>query len=105
LGLITAAFTAYGSLQGITSFASLAFITVFGSMSFLAFRHRAGLRTGILPAVGVVGAVLFFPSLVYHLAVMEPAVFSVVLVVTVVLLGLEILYFERETIRSEIGGV
>ena len=105
LGLITAAFTAYGSLQGITSFASLAFITVFGSMSFLAFRHRAGLRTGILPAVGVVGAVLFFPSLVYHLAVMEPAVFSVVLVVTVVLLGLEILYFERETIRSEIDGV
>ncbi|WP_313696112.1 APC family permease [Halorarum halobium] len=105
LGLITAAFTAYGSLQGITSFASLAFITVFGLMSFLAFRHREGLRTGILPVVGGVGAVLFFPSLAYHLAVMEPAVFSVVLVVTVVLLGLEILYFERETIRSEIDGI
>ncbi|WP_144927725.1 APC family permease [Halorubrum salsamenti] len=105
LGLITATFTAYGSLQGITSFASLAFITVFGSMSLLAFRNREGLRTGVLPAVGVLGAVLFFPSLVYHLAVMEPAVFGVVLVVTVVLIGLEVLYFERETIRSGIDGV
>jgi len=36
---------------------------------------------------------------------MEPAVFGVVLGVTVVLLGLELLYFERETIRSGIDGV
>jgi amino acid transporter len=105
LGVITAAFTAYGSLQGITSFASLTFISVFGSMSFLAFRHRAGLRTGVLPAIGVLGAVLFFPSLVYHLEVMEPEVFGGVLVVTVVVLGLEVLYFERETIRSGIDGL
>jgi hypothetical protein len=74
-------------------------------MSLLAFRHREGFCTGILPVIGVMGAVLFFPSLVYHLAVMEPAVFSVVLVVTVVLLGLEVLYFERETIRSGIDGI
>ena len=100
LGMITAAFTAYGSLQGITSFASLAFISVFGSMSFLALRKREGLETALLPAIGVLGTVLFFPALVYHLAVMEPAVFGVVLVVTAVILGLEVLYFERETIRS-----
>ena len=105
LGVITAAFTAYGSLQGITSFASLAFISVFGSMSVLALRHRDGVWTAFLPAIGALGAVLFFPSLVYHLAVMEPAVFGVVLVVTAVVLGLEILYFERDTITSGIDGV
>ncbi|WP_435120051.1 APC family permease [Halolamina sp. C58] len=105
LGVITAAFTAYGSLQGITSFASLAFISVFGSMSLLAFRHRTGVRTGVLPAIGVLGAVLFFPSLVYHLAVMEPEVFGVVIVVAAVVLGLEALYFKRETIRSGIDGM
>jgi hypothetical protein len=74
-------------------------------MSVLALRHRDGVWTAFLPAIGALGAILFFPSLVYHLAVMEPAVFGVVLVVTAVVLGFEILYFERDTITSGIDGV
>ncbi|MFB6080462.1 MAG: APC family permease, partial [Haloferacaceae archaeon] len=42
LGALTAGFTFFGTLDGITSFASLSFISIFGLVSALAFRERGG---------------------------------------------------------------
>ncbi len=103
IGVVTAAFTAYGSLNAITSFASLAFIVVFGSMSLLAFRQRdQEAVTGAIPAVGAVGAFGFFPLMLYHLYTKEPGTFYMVVAIAAAVIALELLYFERETIEEEV---
>ncbi|MFC5368817.1 APC family permease [Salinirubrum litoreum] len=103
LGAITAAFTWYGSLGAITSFASLAFILVFGSMSYLAFRRRDHDDVnGVVPAVGAVGAAAFFPLMLYNLYTREPNTFYTVLGVAVVVVAVELLYFERDTLEAEV---
>lgn len=98
LGTVAAGFAAVGSLQGITSFGSLAFIAVFGAMSYLAFRERDGVVSTVVPAFGVVGTSILFPVLLYHLATNEPETFTTVVAVAVV--SIEVLYFERDTIRD-----
>ncbi|WP_254543325.1 APC family permease [Halomarina pelagica] len=105
LGALTAAFTVYGSLNGITSFASLAFITVFGAVSYLAFRQRESPRTALIPAVGVLGAVATVVALLWHLATREPAVFTSVVLVAATVVVVELLYFEREPLAAELGEV
>jgi len=100
LGGLTAAFTAAGSLDGITSFASLAFIAVFGVVSVLAVREREDTLTGVVVSVGLLGTATFFPLLCYHLVTDRPEVAWTVLVVAVVV-GAELLYFERETLLEE----
>jgi len=103
LGVVTAAFTAYGSLSAITSFASLAFIIVFGAMSALAFSRRKNARiAAVWPALGAVGAPLFFVLLFYHLYTAERQTFYGVVVLTVVVISVEVLYFERDVIKREI---
>ena len=104
LGVLSAAFAVYGSLSSITSFASLAFIAVFGGMSYLTFRERDridGLLTPI-PVVGFVGPVVFFPLLLYNLWLNSPSVFYLVLAIVAVVLGVELLYFEREPLKEAI---
>ncbi|MFB6188600.1 MAG: APC family permease [Halapricum sp.] len=104
LGVLAAAFAAYGSLGGITSFGSIAFMVVFGVMCYLAFRERDEDISPIPPAVGVAGMALFIPLLVYHLFVAERHVFYVVVAVSVAVLALELLYFEEgDTIHSAIA--
>ncbi|WP_415380754.1 APC family permease [Halosimplex sp. TS25] len=106
LGAVTAAFAAVGSLGGITSFASVAFIVVFGSMSSLALRERDRDRINALPpAVGLLGTSAFLPLLFWHLYANERGTFYVVVVISVVVVGVELLYFEREAIRDEIEAV
>jgi amino acid transporter len=105
LGVLAAAFSAVGSLQGITSFGSLAFMAVFGAMSYLAFRHRGGVRTALAPAVGTLGTGLLFPVLCYHLATNEPRTFGVVVVLAVAVVGVELLYFERERLVERVVAV
>ncbi|MFB6184058.1 MAG: APC family permease [Haloarculaceae archaeon] len=106
LGVLAAAFTAYGSLDGITSFGSLAFMVVFGTMSYLAFRQRDHDDvTGIWPAVGVIGCGAFFVLLVWHLWSVERGTFYTVVAVTVAILAIELLYFERDTIAEGIEEV
>lgn len=103
LGVITAAFTAYGSLEAITSFASLAFIVVFGGMSALAFTQRDTEHlTAVWPAVGAVGATGFFILMFYHLYSAQRGTFYAVLLITAVVLAVELLYFERDVIEREI---
>jgi amino acid transporter len=103
IGVITAAFTAYGSLSAITSFASLAFIVVFGAMSALAFTRRDTDRiTAVWPAVGAVGAAFFLLLMFYHLYTAQRGTFYAVLVIAAAVLLVELLYFEREIIEEEI---
>jgi len=103
LGALTAAFAWYGSLGAITSFASLAFILVFGSMSYLAFRQRDRDEVNaVIPAVGTVGALGFFPLMLYNLYTREPNTFYMVLGIAVVVLTVELLYFERARLEEEV---
>ncbi|WP_251343755.1 APC family permease [Haloplanus halophilus] len=103
LGAITAAFTWYGSLGAITSFASLSFILVFGAMSYLAFRRRGHDEVNaVVPAVGTVGALAFFPLMLYNLYDREPNTFYMVIGIAAVVLAVELLYFERDLIQEEV---
>ncbi|WP_336360872.1 APC family permease [Haladaptatus sp. ZSTT2] len=101
LGVLSAGFAVMGSLKSITSFASLAFIAVFGGMSYLAFakRDQLDLLTPI-PIVGLVGTVAFFPLLLYDLYLNSPGMFVTVLLIGVAVIGVELLYFEREPIED-----
>ncbi len=103
LGAATGAFTWFGGLGAITSFASLSFILVFGSMSYLAFRQRDhdGVNA-VIPAIGTVGALAFFPLMMYNLYTREPNTFYVVFGIAAVVLAVELLYFERDVIEEEV---
>ena len=101
LGTLSAAFAVYGSLRSITSFASLAFIAVFGAMSYLAFRERDEMDIITpVPVLGMLGTATFFPLLLYNLYKSSPTTFGVVLVIAVLVLGSELLYFEREPVEE-----
>ena len=103
LGGLTAGLSVLGSLSAISSFASLAFITLFGAMSYLAFRQLGDdLATIAVPAVGALGAVATVVALTYHLATTEPHVFGTVLVLVIAVIGVELLYLEREPILEEV---
>ena len=103
LGALSAAFAIYGSLRSITSFASLAFIAVFGGMSYLALANRDEMDVfAPIPAVGLVGCVVFFPLLLYSLYLNDPPTFYLVLLIGAVVVGVELLYFEREPVEEAI---
>ncbi|MFB6155434.1 MAG: APC family permease, partial [Haloferacaceae archaeon] len=103
LGALTAAFTFFGSLDGITSFASLAFISIFGLVSALAFRERSDSAvTAAVPAVGALGAAATVVALLWHLYSAERHVFVVVVAIAVAVVGVELLYFDREPIVDEL---
>jgi len=105
LGAVTAAFAVYGSLGAITSFASLSFIVVFGAMSLLAFRNRdADVDIHpVPPALGTVGALGFAPLMVANLYDREPGTFWMVVVLAVLTVTAELLYFERDVIQHQLG--
>ncbi|WP_254763561.1 APC family permease [Natrinema marinum] len=101
IGVAAAAFTFYGSLQGITSFGSLAFMVVFGAMSYLAFRQRdAEDVSAFVPAVGMLGTATLLPLLLYRLYTEQRSVFVTVVALTAIVVGLEVLYFERNTLED-----
>jgi amino acid transporter len=103
LGAITAAFTWYGSLGAITSFASLSFILVFGGMSYLAFRRRDHDEVNaVIPAVGAIGSLAFFPMMLYNLYTREPSTFFMMLGISTFVLAVELLYFERDVLEEKV---
>ncbi|WP_302080559.1 hypothetical protein [Salinibaculum rarum] len=103
LGAITGAFPWFGGLGAITSFASLSFILVFGAMSYLAFRQRDHDEVNaLIPAIGTVGVLAFCPLMMYNLYTREPNTFYIVLGIAVVVLAVELLYFERDIIEAEV---
>jgi amino acid transporter len=97
LGVLTAAFTVVGSLEGITSFASLTFIVVFGAMSYLALTQRDHENvSAIPPAIGLVGTSLFLPMMIWHLFTSQRGVFYTVAAISVVAIVVELAYFETD---------
>ncbi|WP_226006739.1 APC family permease [Natrinema salinisoli] len=103
LGVVTAAFTAYGSLSAITAFASLSFIIVFGAMCALALGQRDTDRIAAAPpAVGALGGGLSFVLMFYHLYTAERGTFYAVLLIAVAVFAAELLYFERDVLEEEI---
>jgi len=103
LGVVTAGFSVLGSLEAITNFASVAFLVVFGAMSVLAFRQRTDTEMyAIVPAVGALGTVGFLPLLLYHLFRTERHVFFTVCLLSVLIVAVELLYFEHETLEAEV---
>ena len=104
LGTLAALFTAIGSLQGITSFASLAFIAVSGIVSAIAITERQREEITIaIPLVGLLGTLLTFPLLLWHLYTTKPGVFVTVVAIVIAVLTVELLYFERESLADDIG--
>jgi hypothetical protein len=92
-------------LGAITSCASLAFIVVFGSMCALAFRPRdQDAVNPIPPAIGADGTAAFAAAMVWNLSTREPGTFWMVLVVAGLVLGVELLYFERERLPDSVVG-
>ncbi|MFB6206405.1 MAG: APC family permease [Haloglomus sp.] len=103
IGGVTAVFTALGTLSAITSFASLAFILIFGSMSYLALRERDhDAVSPVPPVVGFVGAMGFLPLMAYNLYTREPGTFYMVVAIAVLVVLVELLYFEREVLEEKI---
>ncbi len=107
IGALSVAFTVLGSLDGISSFASLAFIVIFGGVSYLAFRNRSEdeAKTGVVPAIGMLGAAATVGALLWHLYTSQRSVFWTVVVIAVVVLTAELLYFERKPIKEELSAV
>lgn len=101
IGAFTILFTIYGSLEGITSFASLSFIIVFGAMNFLAVRERASLDANhYIPMFGLFGSLVFFPLMLYYLYTKEHGVFNAVILISIAVILIEFLYFERRSIEE-----
>jgi amino acid transporter len=106
LGTLAALFTAIGSLQGITSFASLAFITVSGIVSAIAITERQQEEIRIaIPVIGLLGTVLTFPLLLWHLYTTKLGVFVTVVAIAIIDLTVELLYFERESLTDGISAL
>ena len=102
IGVLTAALAMAGSLNAISSFASLSFIAIFGSISALAIPQRDSIATGVIPAMGALGALAAAIALLYHLFTTEFGTFVVVLALVVGVIAIEVSYFEREAIETEI---
>lgn len=75
-------------------------------MSYLAYRQRehADVRT-LPPVVGVLGTAAFFPLMLANLYGRRPGTFYAVVVIAVVVVGLELLYFERDYLEREVEQV
>ncbi|TMT85846.1 APC family permease [Haloterrigena sp. H1] len=108
IGTLTAAFTAFGSLEAVVEFASLAFIVVFGTMCALALTVRDADEVDVNPVpplVGVVGSAAFFVMLTWYLYSQLPAVFWLVVVIAAVVFTVEALYFKRQQLSEGVRQV
>ena len=61
--------------------------------------------SAVLPALGTVGAAFFSPLMLWNLYNREPNTFYTVLVVAVVVVTVELLYFEREFLEAAVERV
>ncbi|WP_254529147.1 APC family permease [Natrinema gelatinilyticum] len=108
IGVLTAAFTALGSLEAVVEFASLAFIVVFGAMSALALtvRDEEGVDVNpVPPLLGMIGSAAFFVMLTWYLYSQLPAVFWLVVVIAAVVFTVEAMYFKRRTLSEGVREV
>ncbi|MFB6099922.1 MAG: APC family permease, partial [Candidatus Nanohalobium sp.] len=102
IGVLTGLFTFIGSLEEITTFASISFIGIFSVVNLLAFRESEETEKKVLTGAGLLGTVVSFLLLVWHLYVDKLHVLVFVAGLFTALLLLEFLYFEREPIEEEL---
>lgn len=97
----TALLAVWGSLEAITAFASLAFILVFGGTAAIAVRrrHEPGVHP-VPPVVGAFGALTFLLLMAVHHYTSEPGTFFAVIGLAVLVVVVELLYFEREALEG-----
>ncbi|MFC6731714.1 hypothetical protein ACFQH3_12515 [Haladaptatus sp. GCM10025707] len=70
-------------------------------MSYLALKQRDQLDLITpIPVVGLLGTAAFFPLLLYDLYLNSPEMFVTVLLIGAAVIGVELLYFEREPIED-----
>ncbi|WP_408958857.1 APC family permease [Natrinema sp. 74] len=108
IGVLTAAFTALGSLEAVVEFASLAFIVVFGAMSALALTVRGEEDVDvnpIPPLLGTIGSAAFFVMLTWYLYSQLPAVFWLVVAIAAAVFAVEGMYFKREELAEGVQQV
>ena len=106
IGVLTAAFSALGSLESVVEFASLMFIVVFGAVSGLALVNRDEADASFLPPlVGLVGSISFFVMLLWYLYSQLPEVFYLVIAIAIIVFGFEALYFKRQSLEEAVGDI
>ena len=106
LGVLTATLASLGSLNAISSFASLTFITIFGLISYLAYLERSrSMPAVILPAIGTVSAIATVLALVWNLATTEIGTFIIVIALSLMVITVELAYFERIPIQKEFENI
>lgn len=96
IGSLTALFTFIGSLEEITTFASIAFLAVFSVVNYLGFKECKRAPAKFISGFGMVGTVISFLLLLWHLYTSQPHVLVFVSLIFLVLGVFEFLYFERE---------
>lgn len=105
-GILTVAFTWFGSLEQITEFGSVAFLVADGAANYANLRlWRKTDSHPLIPALGFLGTLAALPIIVHHLYVTEPAILMNIFVIFGTLLLFEFLYIERKPIEEEVEKV
>ncbi|MFB6294613.1 MAG: APC family permease [Candidatus Nanohaloarchaea archaeon] len=106
MGTATAVFAALGSLEQITEFGSVAFLIADSAANFANLRLYE--ETGshpLIPAVGLLGTLVALPIVVWHLFTTEPHILASIAAIFAVLLVIEFIHMERETMEWVANGV
>ncbi|MFB6145801.1 MAG: amino acid permease [Candidatus Nanohaloarchaea archaeon] len=101
IGVLTMAFTAFGSLEQITTFASLAFIMIFASVNAVCLLDSDVTENMLIPLIGLAGTLTAIPLMLLHLYNTNPHMLVSVVGLFIALALLEILYFERKPLEKE----
>jgi amino acid transporter len=100
MGLLTAVFTAFGTLKQITEFGSVAFLISYSVTNYVNLRlHEETGSNPVVSLLGLVGTVVALPIIVYHLYLTEFGVLISIVGIFAVLVILEFVYVERASIK------
>lgn len=102
-GILTALFTALGSLEEITTFASIAFIGVFSVVNYVCLRDPDVDVIDAIPVFGLIGAGAVLLLEGWHLYVEQPHMLAFIAGVFVVLAILELVYIDRDEIEAHVA--
>lgn len=103
IGVLTALFSAVGSLKQITEFGSVAFLFSYAVTNWVNFRLRE--ETGsnaIVPLLGLVGTASALPVVIYHLYATDVGILLWIVGIFAVLAVVEFGYMERQTLAESL---
>lgn len=101
IGLLTAGFTAFGSLEEISTFASVSFILIFATVNAICLFDSEVTENWIIPAIGLTGTLLALPLLIWHLYQNQPHILTSIILIFAGIAVFEFIYFERNIIRKD----